>query len=449
MRPILPLVFLAAVLVASSAFIVSQSDDSDAVSAGSMNIYIYDEGSWEEYPGMMGYNALQALQSTGLDIVADTDYIKDGTINSNYGNVSAIGDDAETDTKVWNTIYYHDGAWAVGPDAIGFITPFLDRWWNSANVVLYYGWDKLTDVPSDVYTYFNGKTLADLIEPYTDDYAYDFYLKVEASGCTPVIAEGTEVLWFNEEIVDFEYVPLTGQMLTDGVDIRGYGSNAYAALRDAVGGDNINNSSTFSLFGLSSWGQSENDTYWVQYTWEDQYLMFNLGAYSTLENVPNDTGHVFVYSGFKLIYRTYLNVPEVSGTPEAQYDPDFGGLFGSSSGYPIRTFELSFDANGGSGSSSLTHEGTGSSHEFTIPATEPTRAGHAFTGWNTEVDGSGSTYSVGQTVSVPADSTVTLYAQWKATEADISFESYPKQDCVTAPTVVYREDGSYIVEASS
>lgn len=418
---------IAVIVIALGWIAVESADDTDAVSAGSMNIYVYDGSSWEEYPGMDGYNALQALQSTGLDIVADTDYIKDGAINSNYGDITRIGDDAETDRKVWNTIYYHNGAWAVGPDAIGFITPFLDRWWNSANVVFYYRED-LSSVPSDVDTYFNGKTLADLIEPYTDDYAYDFYLKVEASGCTPTIAEGTEVLWFNEDIFDFEYVPLTRQMLTDGVDIRGYGSNAYAALRDAVGGDNIEYSSTFSLFGLSSWNQSENDTYWVQYTSEDQYLMFNLGAYSTLENVPTETGHVFVYSGFKLIYRTYLNVPEVSITPEAQYDPDFGGLFGSSSGYPIRTFELSFDANGGSGSSSLTHEGTGSSYEFTIPSTEPTRSGHAFTGWNKEADGSGSSYSAGQTVSVPADSTVTLYAQWKQSCSALVYLSDPVND---------------------
>lgn len=406
------LTLMALTLVAGGGVAI-MCDSSDAVSAGSMDIYIYDGSSWEEYPGMMGYNALQALQSTGLDIVADTDYIKDGAINSDYGNVSAIGDDAETDTRVWSTVYYHNGAWTVGPDAIGFITPFSDRWHNSANVAFYYGED-LSSVPGYVSTYLNGKTLADLIEPYTDDYAYDFYLKIEASGCMPVIAEGTEVLWFNEDIVDFEYVPLTGQMLTDGVDIRGYGSNAYAALRDAVGGDNIENSSTFSLFGLTSWGQSVNDTYWVQYTSEDQYLMFNLGAYSTLENVPTDEYQVFVYSGFKLIYRTYLNVPEVSVTPEAQYDPDFGGLFGSSSGYPTQTytFTLSFDANGGSGSSSLTHEGTGSFYGFTIPSAEPTRSGHAFTGWNTEADGSGSTYSAGQTVSVPADSTVTLYAIW-------------------------------------
>lgn len=418
---------IAVIVIALGWIAVESADDSDAVSAGSMNIYIYDGSSWEEYPGMTGYNALQALQSTGLDIEADTDYIKDGAINSNYGNVSAIGDDAETDTRVWSTVYYHNGAWTVGPDAIGFITPFSDRWHNSANVAFYYGED-LSSVPGYVSTYLNGKTLADLIEPYTDDYAYDFYLKIEASGCMPVIAEGTEVLWFNEDIVDFEYVPLTSQMLTDGVDIRGYGSNAYAALRDAVGGDNIENSSTFSLFGLTSWGQSVNDTYWVQYTSEDQYLMFNLGAYSTLENVPTDEYQVFVYSGFKLIYRTYLNVPEVSVTPEAQYDPDFGGLFGPSSGYPIRTFELSFDANGGSGSSSLTHEGTGSSHEFTIPSTEPTRSGHAFTGWNTEADGSGSTYSAGQTVSVPADSTVTLYAQWKQSCSVLVYLNDPVND---------------------
>lgn len=311
---------LALVMCLGAVVIAVDADDSDAATAGSMNIYVYDGSSWSDYPGMVGYNALQALKATGLAVTAAEDYVVQKSndwgaydeINSNYGDVSAIGDDAETDTKVWNTIYYHNGAWAVGPDAIGFITPFTDGAAASANVAFYYGAD-LTDVPSDVNTYFNGKTLADLIEPYTDDYLYSFYLKVEASGYTPIIAEGTEVLCYNDVLSDYEYVTLTTSMLTGGVTIYGYGSTAYAALKDAVGVDNVSGTDSYgayngwlnTMFGLGT-VSGTNYTYWVQNTSADQYLSFNMGAYSTLENVPNDTGYTFVESGFKLIYQTYV-----------------------------------------------------------------------------------------------------------------------------------------------
>ena len=59
---------------------------------------------------------------------------------------------------------------------------------------------------------------------------------------------------------------------------------------------------------------------------------------------------------------------------------------------------------------------------FTVGTEQPlrkntfTRAGHTFTGWNTQTDGDGTVYSDEQTVKNLATSngaTVTLYAQWK------------------------------------
>ena len=44
------------------------------------------------------------------------------------------------------------------------------------------------------------------------------------------------------------------------------------------------------------------------------------------------------------------------------------------------------------------------------------RSGYAFSGWNTSADGSGSSYSPGDTFAMPAQS-VTLYAQWDALSA--------------------------------
>ena len=41
--------------------------------------------------------------------------------------------------------------------------------------------------------------------------------------------------------------------------------------------------------------------------------------------------------------------------------------------------------------------------------------GHAFTGWNTSADGSGTSYAPGSTISYPAHGYVKLYAQWAPT----------------------------------
>lgn len=50
--------------------------------------------------------------------------------------------------------------------------------------------------------------------------------------------------------------------------------------------------------------------------------------------------------------------------------------------------------------------------EFTVSSTVPERAGYTFKGWNTEADGSGASYSAGDTVKVFAGTSETLYAQW-------------------------------------
>ena len=72
-----------------------------------------------------------------------------------------------------------------------------------------------------------------------------------------------------------------------------------------------------------------------------------------------------------------------------------------------------------------------------------TRAGYVFTGWATNADGSGTTYTNSQSALVPA--TVTLYAQWRATSYTINYnlnytgstgttDTYLNNGKVTLPT---------------
>ena len=82
-------------------------------------------------------------------------------------------------------------------------------------------------------------------------------------------------------------------------------------------------------------------------------------------------------------------------------------------------YTITFNANGGSGSMSLMTVNAGSS--ITLPSNKFTQSGYSFTGWNTEVDGSGVSYTNGQSLTLSDD--LTLYAQWKRYVSTITFDA--------------------------
>lgn len=77
------------------------------------------------------------------------------------------------------------------------------------------------------------------------------------------------------------------------------------------------------------------------------------------------------------------------------------------------THTLSYNANGGSNApSSSTVTNTLSTYGMTVSSSVPTRTGYTFAGWNTNSSGTETNYSAGNSVSVGANATVTLYAKW-------------------------------------
>ena len=59
-----------------------------------------------------------------------------------------------------------------------------------------------------------------------------------------------------------------------------------------------------------------------------------------------------------------------------------------------------------------------------LSSTTPTTPGYTFTGWNTKADGTGTTYQPGSAYGADAyGGTVTLYAQWKVSNKNITFNS--------------------------
>lgn len=79
----------------------------------------------------------------------------------------------------------------------------------------------------------------------------------------------------------------------------------------------------------------------------------------------------------------------------------------------VNTYEVRFDANGGSGD--MLPQTIGRSTATSLNANAFTRSGYSFTGWNTNINGSGVRYANEQQVTnLPGESvnSITLYAQW-------------------------------------
>ena len=81
---------------------------------------------------------------------------------------------------------------------------------------------------------------------------------------------------------------------------------------------------------------------------------------------------------------------------------------------------LNYSANGGTGApiSQISYAFAA----VELPSQEPTRSGYRFASWNSAIDGSGSSYSPGGTVTMPAGD-LTLYAQWTANSYSTSYDA--------------------------
>lgn len=94
--------------------------------------------------------------------------------------------------------------------------------------------------------------------------------------------------------------------------------------------------------------------------------------------------------------------------------------------------ELSYDANGGTGTMSSVTGDIGS----TVVVTQNgfTRNGYTFAGWNTQADGNGTAYHAGDAFTLTDKNTV-LYAQWSKTPGggDASNTGKPSKDATASP----------------
>ncbi|MBR2586881.1 InlB B-repeat-containing protein [Candidatus Saccharibacteria bacterium] len=80
----------------------------------------------------------------------------------------------------------------------------------------------------------------------------------------------------------------------------------------------------------------------------------------------------------------------------------------------VYNHSISYNANGGANAPGTTSSGAteSSSSNLTVSTAAPTRSGYIFRGWNDKADGTGTSYSGGQTIAVSGAKT--LYAKWEA-----------------------------------
>lgn len=89
--------------------------------------------------------------------------------------------------------------------------------------------------------------------------------------------------------------------------------------------------------------------------------------------------------------------------------------------WKINSYSISFDSNGGPALDSPTLTGQFASNiEIPNLSGKAMRKGFTFLGWNSSLDGSGSTYAPGESYRFPSNN-ATLYAQWKVNSYTVSY----------------------------
>ena len=93
------------------------------------------------------------------------------------------------------------------------------------------------------------------------------------------------------------------------------------------------------------------------------------------------------------------------------------------------SYTINYNLNKGSGSTTPSGDTSKQTQKYTTSVNlhdEPTREGYIFSGWNTQADGKGESYSAGQSVDklVSSDGgSITLYAQWTPIAYTISYDA--------------------------
>lgn len=87
--------------------------------------------------------------------------------------------------------------------------------------------------------------------------------------------------------------------------------------------------------------------------------------------------------------------------------------------WKLKTYSVSYDANGGTGAPS--NQTKTYDVDLTLTSTKPTRTGYTFKQWNTKEDGTGTVYASGGTYT--GNDALTLYAIWTAIQYSVKYNA--------------------------
>lgn len=329
---IISIMLVALMAIAAVSVMADFDTDADTVVAGDVRVQYYDGQSWSS-KDVVAFDLYQAVvaANTGANPLSYTLTFAEGAMswskvvpndgnpytepNENYGKITGLGNSDSF------TVFVYTNAWEIAQPAIGWYRPFTDyaatvhfadsagtgvgASAGSANIAIVAG--TYTSMPSGYETAISLTSVS--------NYQYTFNLKDTANAVSP--ASWPRVTYYNDQKEGWYSKTLSASDLrtADGITIRGYGSDAYLALKDALGASVVGqdtvtklrtNSDGTTYLTYYSWMDSilgsgthtqiinnqngtttYNYTYWGSYTSSGAYLQYTLGYYSGISGAPN------------------------------------------------------------------------------------------------------------------------------------------------------------------
>lgn len=158
---------------------------------------------------------------------------------------------------------------------------------------------------------------------------------------------------------------------------------------------------------------------------DDEFTMSN-NQIVISSDVPVRSGYDFL--GWEYVTDTTLGTTAVvqpSGTIDA--DPTAANVLSLTALWYRHCDGICYDGNGDDQTGTMGTE-TISSSATTVMLWAPnfSKPGYGFAGWNTEADGSGTTYGPNETIDRPDYDKLWLYAMWVAAEQNVTMQSFNK-----------------------
>lgn len=276
-----------------------QADTADSQDAATFNVSFKGNGAEgfqsKEVNAYDGYQAVEAAaQSLGYTVETssgnDAWYVTyyPGTVyeyrepNPNYGVLESITENSTQNsissyhiyaycvkTSVVNEVTITSSGWYDALDALGWMHPYEDysAYFQDdgdkyslavSNIAICYG--EATDAQ------LSALTIKDLVTIDRNDSAYRYSFNVSGTNMEP-FADLTVTTWDDDDEDYVDYVIPAGTSIQATV-IYGWGSNAFEALKDALGSSNVIGQEEYAIQNENS----DGSTYYTFYSWMDTIL---------------------------------------------------------------------------------------------------------------------------------------------------------------------------------